>query len=370
MYSKYFKVSNGETDVCASHPTFNWNWHQRTQLGPAMFQGEVFISVKRPTIRSRLETIFYPYNLTSWIVIVISFIAILSAGIMCDRALGHVYHDRGIFHNFVLTLSALINDSSSRKMALGNISASKTFIISFWLPASMMLSLAYQSNLLASLIRTDFEPSVDTFQDVLDKSLFKVYVPKFTAVPSLMKNSPNPLIRQTYFQAVEKNGGLVNGFPRGLPLIEMMEDKAGMVLNPYTLAGFGHLIQKGEHLSLDRPLSGYYFPVNFPLKDIINYQILFLLESGIYQHLIGWEMWRKRRMEIWYEKYSFNVEQDREYVAMITGNTGDQEELTIEHLAAVMLILVGGLGLSSAAFAFEARQRICRNMLETELLTI
>ncbi len=332
-----------------------------------MFQGDIFITVKRPTVRSRLETIFYPYSLASWIVIVISFIVALAAMILCDKILLFVYEGKGIFHNFAITLSAIINDSSSRKMSLSSLSAAKMLVVSIWLPASMLLGLAYQSNLLASLIRTDFEPSISTFQDILDKPMFKVVVHNLTVVPLIMKNSPNPLVRQTYFQAVEKNGGLVNGFPKGLPLDDIMAGIAGMVMNPYTITGFRHMLQKGKHLTLDKPHSGYYFPVNFPIKRIIDFQIVNLKEMGIYEGLVTKYMWWKRRMEIWHKKYSLNYERDQAFLAKVIGNTDDQEKLSTEHLVAVILILAGGLGSASVAFVLEAKRLICRNMIETDL---
>ena len=66
-----------------------------------------------------------------------------------------------------------------------------------YLPACNMLTHAYKSNLLASLVKKEYEQPVDTFEDLL-KSDAKLFIPSGTSVPYLMSDSPRKVVRDVY----------------------------------------------------------------------------------------------------------------------------------------------------------------------------
>ncbi len=89
-----------------------------------------------------------------------------------------------------------------------------------------MLTLAYKSNLLASLVRKEYEKPVDTFevyifiydcsnistcdlslQDLLQLPII-LSVPKGTSVPHLMEDSPRKVVRDVYAYNAIKLGGI------------------------------------------------------------------------------------------------------------------------------------------------------------------
>ncbi len=66
-----------------------------------------------------------------------------------------------------------------------------------YLPATNMLTHAYKSNLLASLVKKEYEKPVDTFEELFNSGV-KVAMPGGTSVPYLMRDSPRKIVRDVY----------------------------------------------------------------------------------------------------------------------------------------------------------------------------
>ncbi len=309
------QVNRGFADLSIGQSTFSYPWQRQAHLSPSMYQREMGLLVKIPDNRNSLWTIIYPFRTHVWTSTLVALLIAIGALVLVDYASGPYrgpWNRRDLFCNFAVAWGALINENvSARLVNLSTSSESRVLVLAIWLPMSFLLCLAYQTNLLASLIHQDAEKPLDTFQDILDYPDMVVYVMKFSLSPQLMKTSIDPSVRKVFRDQVEPRG-LVHSFalpqhfenwdffaqisdPSLFPLDLVMEGKAAMSSTDVTIIGARHLFRRGKHLSLGSLPCGYYFSLNFPLKPRIDALVLWALESGVHGHLLEMENWRAAR---------------------------------------------------------------------------
>ncbi len=89
-------------------------------------------------------------------------------------------------------------------------------ILFLWLLLGNVLSNAYRSNLLAVLVKVDFEKQPETFQDLLDQKL-EMYIMSNTVATLLLKYSPFERHRRVFQECLLDRGGYYESPPQGTP---------------------------------------------------------------------------------------------------------------------------------------------------------
>ncbi len=74
-----------------------------------------------------------------------------------------------------------------------------SIILWLWLPMGLILSLAYRSNLLAMLVKNEYEAPIDTVDDAV-ASGGVLFVPEKTWPHEILKYSPSKKYQQLYVQ--------------------------------------------------------------------------------------------------------------------------------------------------------------------------
>ncbi len=85
-----------------------------------------------------------------------------------------------------------------------------TVVLLTWIPTSLLVSFAYRSTLLASLVATEREGSVDTFQEVLDHGMTLVLAEGY-APHDFMVDSRREVVRRAYQECAVDRKGLYEG---------------------------------------------------------------------------------------------------------------------------------------------------------------
>lgn len=157
--------------------------------------------------------------------------------------------------------------------------------LGMWIPTATLIGMAYQSNLLASMVKTVFErPVADTFQDVIENGI-KLIIIRGTFVERLLESSPDPHAKMAY-EASGKNGGLmlIADYERERMKYhqEVQEGKAALSTSTLRFQGARRIFQLGKHLNVHSLHTGYYFRVGDPLIATTRPIIMSIIESGIF----------------------------------------------------------------------------------------
>ena len=123
-----------------------------------------------------------------------------------------------------------------------------------------LLSMSYQSNLLASLLKVGLVPPLDTFGDIYEAGL-AVYLPRGTAGPAMLSSYPSDITRKLYQEAVVERNGIYqpqgNTFPPHLAE-EVLDGKAAIMVLSRNYYGMRHMFRRGSGLTFARFYMGYY----------------------------------------------------------------------------------------------------------------
>ncbi len=175
-------------------------------------------------------------------------------------------------------------------------------LLYMWLLLGATLAHAYKSNLLASLVKVEYEKPPETFQvideqkslkhiaqysactmllqDLLDRKL-EIYINAGTVIVQLMRDSPFEVHRRAFHEGVEKRGGYSTSAIMPTHLMRrLIEGKAVGVAPDDSMAPYQHVGQVGKEV-LTTGFTGFYYPVKMPLMKELNRGIQHLFESGI-----------------------------------------------------------------------------------------
>lgn len=114
-----------------------------------------------------------PFNFAVWVFVMISIGCVALAFLAIDK-----WSVKSNYDNFTLctkSYAIMINESISSQLTDINTTIPNQILLLTWLLSSFLISLAYQSNLLASFLAIKYEGPIDSFQDIIDKDL-KMYL--------------------------------------------------------------------------------------------------------------------------------------------------------------------------------------------------
>ncbi len=316
-------------------------WLPGTEISPPLQVREIGLVGSYPGNKDKLLTLLGPFNWQVWL----GTICAMFATFLCLVILAY-YHGLNVksmlFPYVYLTWGVSINETiPDRLITLRNFPSNQIILI-FWLPLSYLLSLGYQSNLLAALVKVTAKQPIDSYADIMYHDI-TLYVAKGTLFVHLLSTSPDPLAKETYIKQSVEKGAIYSLGKKGRVSKEIMDDVYNGV---GVLDGLRSRLPMVEHqirwlkdATVGKFHCGYYMSMNNPwLKDVGPIMKL-IKDSGMYSKFYEDEAWNLRLAGRTYER--------------TTPAESSWTKLSMGHvLSAALLIIPLGI-ISSAIFMQE-----------------
>ncbi len=292
-----------------------------------------FLSSKKVGTLPRYQSVIDPFTLTVWIATLVSIMAFWASLFSCSRA--GFYDNTDLFNQLRVALCVMLSEDIPNRLLSFQQQSKQSHGLKILLvtlvPMALLLSMAYQSNLLASLVRRNTEKPIDTYQDVLDRGL-KLYVFRRAMSPFLLRTSPFPLERRVFQVAAVQKGGLydLNGrreTPKHI-YSDTLEGKALIVFSDINFHQREHVLRRGRHLTFASFPKGFFCAMNHPVLEAAAREggpFQRLVESGTFQRMRDRFVWVETRV-------------GREYHRNKAGDAGGSSPLTTEHLVPILLV--------------------------------
>ncbi len=264
---------------------------------PNQQRREMFFVAKHPESRTAYYTLAGPFDIATWILLMI---AMLSMALLLAFSASLKYFDSLLgnpLQSFLAGFGILITESlPTKQLSFQYLWKLKHICIALiiWLPTCYFISLAYRSNLLASLCRQELEDPIDTYEDVLERNM-KAYVPLGTSAGRLLNTSPNPTVRHFYLKAVTEVRFVKGGYPQDIRE-EMLSGKA-------VISGIKEITHKtsgriAKHTLISGNLHcGYYHRKNDFTMTRAKMVLDTLVEIGIKNKIVDGYIWRMSKPE-------------------------------------------------------------------------
>lgn len=168
-----------------------------------------------------------------------------------------------------------------------------------WLLPSSLLGMAYQSNLLAKLVKVTVEQPIDTYQDMIDRDVTMFMLDGTSH--HYWTESPSPMVRKAFqkghldkpnsafmwgpnaddhaFESISDGKGVI-----AVRLIEGKDNGQRGVLRGYSNCMFGILAREAPIVITT---CGYYWAMNHPLQERGDRIFLAFRESGMLLHRVN-----------------------------------------------------------------------------------
>ncbi len=176
-------------------------------------------------------------------------------------------------------------------------------VLYFWILFGTFICRAYETNLLANLVKVDLEKQPETIQvrrqghktfrcsisffkkDLLDIKM-GLYMWKDSLLTTLFKDSPFPQQQKLFSESLEKHGGYYS--TTGVPPDVMEKIQSGDAVtmqldNSYAL--YKHQFSLGGEGLFFVPV-GYYFRITLPVIHEIQEALIRFLDFGIYWEVL------------------------------------------------------------------------------------
>ncbi len=205
-------MATGSADVALSQP--NIDVHRRyhfTEISPATFERFIGVATSLPIPVDSIYTLFMPLDVLTWVGTAITAPLVFVAFYVVNR--WHWSTETWVpsttFQLMSISAIPLISESIPLKWFNIRATGQGKLLLFLWLPLATVLSSAYESNLLSSLVSISYEKPLETFQDVLDGQVPFYMLGKSILTP-LMKYNTRPVVRQVFENNLLKYGGFFN----------------------------------------------------------------------------------------------------------------------------------------------------------------
>ena len=195
-------MQEGIADVEIMSLILNLHWHKSVHVSPVIADREIYLVRAIPEKKSRYQTLIEPFNWQVWIFVVFSICVMCLLIIFIEKS-GFTNIDTrklDLFSSCTLAFGVMICEGLPHHL-IRNIERSKLVVLAFWIPTACLIGMAYQSNLLASLVKVENQKAINSFQDILDNKI-TVNIANGTLTAHLMKTSSNNIVRQVFEQYV------------------------------------------------------------------------------------------------------------------------------------------------------------------------
>ncbi len=331
---------DAKVDAAAITLISNINWFKSTDLAANYHQREILVWSNYPKPKERFQTIGEPLNWEVWVGIVVSIaLAALALYIISRMDLTGTV-DRDMFTLWSIAVGTMVNEGLPDRVIRSSKNKAYKVLLFMWIPMACLICMAYQSNLLAALVKTSTEKPINSYQDILDRGIV-IYVPMGTLARYLFASSPNPLVQKVYDEAIVGRGGLYDLDHGQVPESIMKEILEGRGVYDNLLlrvTGQRHELRVAKDIVVGTYQCGYYFSMNN--KHLVGVESIFqhILEAGLPQKITDRNLWQFALPE-------------REFYR--TENVEEATKLSVEHLAAVFFLCVVMLVMAAGTLGYE-----------------
>ncbi len=269
-------------NVAAFQLLFSNNWKKGTELsGATCFRTFEFLTPYPKSVPAYL-TLIEPYTWQVWVASVVC-IFCLSLFLFIEiktmsRYVNISSEEHDPFFLMNVTFGILINEAIPNWLLSLKTRKTKQLILLFWIPVACLLGMAYQSNLLSSLVKTGKEKSIDTYQDLIDNGVH-LFLRRNTIVKYLLDTHPNDIVKEAHKMTVYHTLD---------DPVHTQDFKKGKFVFDTILAryiGKRHLARQGKFLGLGPFPCGYYFGINNPVLQKANKLLQMLIDTGVHQRI-------------------------------------------------------------------------------------
>ncbi len=311
-----------------------------TDYSLSLNQRKNFLVVKPPGYKSRTGALLDPFNMTVWIGLITSFLGMWLSMFLVGKYAPQLRI--GSFETFSTALGMVINEGVPNKYFMLRRGTARKILLLTWLPMACLLSMAYTSNLLASLVKMQQDKPIDTFQEVLALNI-PIYFNSKTLAKNLMASSPIPIVNEAY----EKQGKLYD-----LPDAEVFQFAEDTIASggafdniEMRMHGNKHQWRIGKHLSFYSTPVCYHMAINNPILANMSASFGRMVDSGLYKGM--------------QDKYIFEMEFRERAFYRNRAHESAWHELSLGHLSSAFWIF-GILAMSVMSFLVERFHRCDR----------
>ncbi|TRY73040.1 hypothetical protein TCAL_12001 [Tigriopus californicus] len=329
-------MDKGIYDMGVGQLTITLDRVNRVDFGISLFNRELVFAGSHPKRVDVLNTLILPFHVLIWMALVGTLVFVFLFFILFDWTIGRQRTSNPIFTSLVVTLSPLLNEAQPRRMFHRTEYKSYWMICGMWMIVGYFMSMAYKSNLLATLTIPNYEKSVTTAEEILESG-FPLYSLAGTALVSSLKSSPRPIFPKLYEQAIlERNGLQIFGQSQAQRDIEIKEGRAFKTTTRVDCLSDPSLRIFPEPYFIGR--SAWFFTKGSQVKGDLDKALQRILEAGISNY------WKRHFIE------KERQGKESETVDPLKAKRHEFKPISISHYQPVLV--VGGIGLIFALISF------------------
>ncbi len=295
-------VATDKVDFCLSHPSIALHRFRMGLDFITMYWRNMFYIQRYPVPVDSLYTVSYPFTIGVWRATLATVIIVALVLSSLNYFYGHrppmTFQELSISYKTIVGANVPSYWFDKRKR-------NPYYIIFFiWLLFGSILSVAYQSNLLANLVKVEMEEQPQTFQvqilgigysfqqtsqyslnvhachqDLIDMQI-GMYIVKGSILTSFLRDSPREVHRNVYKESLLKHGGFYPDNILPPDVMDIILDGKAVTLWPGEgLAIYQHLLVRGQEPMPNGPV-GYLYRMNLPIRDELDKALMTLLECG------------------------------------------------------------------------------------------
>jgi len=183
-------MQEGTSLVFATKSMYTILIREQNDMSPIVHQREFFITTGHPKPAQSHLALLRPFDRYVWSFLIITMaIFTFLFPLVFENEL-----ENDLLSSLMVVMSIFVSESVSRHMTLSCM-VSRQIMLLFWLPTALLLCMAYQSNLLASLVYVQYEKPLETFEDILLADL-DIHMFTGSQVQNIIKASANPSIQK------------------------------------------------------------------------------------------------------------------------------------------------------------------------------
>ena len=328
-------------DIALSQPNLFWSRCQIVQCSWMMFKREGTFVVLKPKPIDNFGTLAYPFGFYVWMsLVVISVLVIIVLTFLDPLWIISGANGKTDFAGKAIdiVLASILQESISHSYY--KVNGSRFVLLFIWMLGALVISHAYRSTLLSTLVIITYESEINTLEQMLEKDM-TMYVVQGTYIHQIME-SPNiePKLQEAYQKLCKDKDG-VYPFGGSIPkhiLGDLFSGRAVLAGPKDFVPNLGPKIRMTT-FTLYSANTGWIFggKKKTELWDVHQGFVMRMSESGILQH-------------------SFNKHYNSKLITEEAATTRQDNVLLLRQISPVNFMLVAGLFISFVSFIIELRK--------------
>ncbi|TRY73927.1 hypothetical protein TCAL_14626 [Tigriopus californicus] len=338
IFSRIFKINNGVFDMGVGQLTITKDRRILVEFSINMFYREVGFGGSLAQRVDAFNTLILPFDTSIWLALLVSIATYFALLVVSEFVMGYTQKQSDqIFTSFCLTVFPLLNDSVPSRMHSQNRYTARWFSLTLWLLLGVMLSMAYKSNLLATLTIVKIENPINSPEELLNTG-YPVYSLAGTVLSEGLQSSPMAIYRQIYQESVlDKKSLLIFGASWDSANEEIRNGKAFKATTKFDALADPTIRFLPDPFFIGS--SGWFFMKGSVIEKQISAECRRLIEAGLLDH--------------WEGDYIKKKKQDNTAFYETLAPIHAVQPITVIHFLPIVLSCSIGYALSLLSFSFE-----------------